>query len=142
MTNEQFQRNTRQRQVILEELRKLTSHPTAAVLHGIVRRRLPKISLGTVYRNLERLVQVGLVRKLDQAGGEARFDGDIRPHDHFRCVDCGRVDDVFAPSLDPVAPPTHAWRGYQFLGRRLEYFGLCPACNARRNERTSILKET
>ncbi|MCE5303859.1 MAG: transcriptional repressor [Planctomycetaceae bacterium] len=142
MTTEQFQRNTRQRAVILEELQKLTSHPTAATMYEIVRCRLPKISLGTVYRNLERLVEAGLVRKLDQAGGEARFDGNVQPHDHFRCVDCGRVDDVFAPLLDPVEPPTHDWRGYQFLGRRLEYFGLCPACSARRSERTSISKET
>jgi len=54
------QRNTRQRQVVLEELRKLTSHPTAAELYEITRARLPKISLGTVYRNLEVLAENGV----------------------------------------------------------------------------------
>ena len=54
-----FQRQTRQREVILEELRKLTSHPTAADLYEIVRRRLPRVSLGTVYRNLELMSEMG-----------------------------------------------------------------------------------
>ena len=75
MRTNRLQRNSRQRQVILEELRKLTSHPTAAVLYAVVRRRLPKISLGTVYRNLELLARMGVVQKLELAGGEARFDG-------------------------------------------------------------------
>ena len=70
-----FQRNTRQREVILEELRKLRSHPTAPVLYEIVRRRLPRISLGTVYRNLELLAKSGVVRKLELSDSEARFDG-------------------------------------------------------------------
>ena len=94
------QRNTRQRQVILEELQKLTSHPTAAGLYEIVRRRLPKISLGTVYRNLELLARTGLIQKLEFGGGEARFDGNVDRHDHVRCVRCGRVDDISAPPLD------------------------------------------
>ena len=79
MYTNRLQRNTRQRQVILEELQKLTSHPTAAVLYDIVRRRLPKISLGTVYRNLELLARMGMVQKLELAGGEARFDGNVAP---------------------------------------------------------------
>ena len=72
MVERRIQRNTRQRQVILEELRCLESHPTAAALHAIVRRRLPKISLGTVYRNLELLARKGMIQKLESAGAEAR----------------------------------------------------------------------
>ena len=77
MRFEPQQRTTRQRQVILEELQKLQSHPTAAALYEIVRRRVPKISLGTVYRNLELLARTGLIRKLEFAGAEARFDGNV-----------------------------------------------------------------
>ena len=72
--------------MILEELQKLRTHPTAAKLYAIVRRRMPKISLGTVYRNLELLNQMGMVRKLDFSGGEARYDGNVEDHDHLRCV--------------------------------------------------------
>ncbi len=69
MNSNNSHRNTRQRRLILEELRKLKTHPTAASLYAIVRRRMPKISLGTVYRNLELLNQMGMIRKLDFSGG-------------------------------------------------------------------------
>ena len=94
MTRGEFQRITRQRVVILDELRKVRCHPTATGLYEIVRRQLPKVSLGTVYRNLELLARMGTIRKLEFSGTEARFDGDIGRHDHIRCVRCDRVDDV------------------------------------------------
>jgi Fur family ferric uptake transcriptional regulator len=125
---EEFQRNTKQRQVILEELEKLTSHPTATGLYEIVRRRLPKISLGTVYRNLERMASMGTIRKLQFSGTESRFDADTRRHDHLRCVQCGRVDDVHAAPLDRSALEPHDLGGYEILDYRLEYLGLCPQC--------------
>ena len=117
--------------MILEELRCLESHPTAAALHAIVRRRLPKISLGTVYRNLELLARTGMIQKLESAGAEARFDGNTARHDHLRCVRCGRVDDVSATPLDLSAGETDDWNGYKILGHRPEYFGVCPQCGGR-----------
>ena len=125
------QRNTRQRQVILEELQKLTSHPTAVGLYEIVRRRLPKISLGTVYRNLELLGRLGMIQKLEVGGREARFDGDVQRHDHVRCVQCGRVDDIHGPPLDLLGGMADDSGGYQILGYRLQYLGLCPAVQGR-----------
>jgi Fe2+ or Zn2+ uptake regulation protein len=127
-------RNTQQRQVILDELQKLHSHPTAAALYAIVRNRLPRISLGTVYRNLEMLNRLGMIQKLEFGGGEARYDGTAENHDHIRCVHCGRVDDV--PNTrnhcpEPLAlsgAECHDLGGYKILGHRLEYFGLCPTC--------------
>lgn len=121
-------RNTRQRQVVLEELKKLTSHPTAAELYEIARRRLPKISLGTVYRNLELLTQMGVVRKLQISGGEARFDGDVEHHYHVRCVRCGRVDDVHGVPGELVRANFESLNGYNIIGHRLEFLGICPAC--------------
>jgi Fur family ferric uptake transcriptional regulator len=70
-------RITRQCAVILEELRKLDTHPTADELCGIVRRRLPRISLGTVYRNLDYFVTMGEIVRLDSASSSMRFDGNI-----------------------------------------------------------------
>ena len=80
---ESHRRKTRQRQVILEELQAVTSHPTAVELHELVRRRLPKVSLGTVYRNLDLLARMGVIEKLEHSGGEARFDANTAEHDHF-----------------------------------------------------------
>ncbi|MBN2171817.1 MAG: transcriptional repressor [Candidatus Krumholzibacteriota bacterium] len=128
-------RRTRQRQVILEELRRLTTHPTAAELHEIVRRRLPRVSLSTIYRNLELLVELGQAQKLDTASGQNRYDGDTAQHCHVRCLRCGRVDDV--PELPAGVVERHGRRvrGYRLLDWRLELLGVCPACLAAERER-------
>lgn len=132
MKNHSFQRNTRQRQVILEELQKLKSHPTAAGLFRIVACRLPKISLGTVYRNLDLLTKAGVIQKLEFGSEEARFDGDLTPHDHIRCVKCGKVDDIHHPPLDLLGGVKNDFNGYSVLGHRVEFFGLCPKCKESR----------
>ena len=99
MKQDRRQRNTQQRRIILEELQGVRSHPTAVDLYELVRHRLPKISLGTVYRNLELLSRQGTIRKLDFGGEEARFDGDLMRHEHVRCVRCGRMEIFTAPHL-------------------------------------------
>ncbi len=128
MATGKFQRNTRQRQVILEELQKLTSHPTAAGLYKIVCKRLPKISLGTVYRNLELLAQNNIIQKLDIRGSEARFDGNPERHHHVRCVHCGRVDDLHDIPTDLMEHRLKESNGWKILGYRLEFIGICPEC--------------
>jgi Fur family ferric uptake transcriptional regulator len=128
MTDQHFQRNTRQREVILAELRKSLAHPTAAELYDQVRRRLPKISLGTVYRNLDLLARMGIIQRLEMAGAETRFDGALEPHDHIRCAACGRIDDVTGPAVDLSPQQGKEFGGYQVLGHRLEFVGLCPQC--------------
>ena len=70
---------TIQRQTICEELCKLTSHPTADELYDIVKKRMPQISLGTVYRNLEQLAECGVILKLETAGRQKRFAGNPPP---------------------------------------------------------------
>jgi Fur family transcriptional regulator, ferric uptake regulator len=121
-------RDTRQRRVMLEELRGLTSHPTAAELHEITRRRLPRIGLGTVYRNLELLSREGMIGKLESGSAEARYDGNSEPHHHLHCLHCGRIDDARVPLAEPVRPVDDDFEGYEILGHRLEFFGICPKC--------------
>jgi len=128
MPNHPPQRNTVQRQVILEELQKLTSHPTAVGLYQIVCGRLPKISLGTVYRNLDLLTKAGIIQKLEFGSEEARFDGNPAPHDHIRCVKCGRIDDIHGPPLDLLGGRRDDFNEYCVLGHRIEFFGVCPQC--------------
>jgi Fur family ferric uptake transcriptional regulator len=129
MSRPPFQRLTRQREVILEEVRKLDCHPTAAEVYRRVRRRLPRISLATVYRNLDLLAEMGAIERLALGGSEARFDGDLKRHDHVQCVRCGRLDDVSGPPFELAELPGADPHGYQILGYRLQYLGLCPCCS-------------
>jgi len=123
-----MQRMTQQRRVILETLRILRTHPTADELYAVVRRHLPRISLGTVYRNLDELTRCGLVRRLDMGGAAARFDSDTAPHGHVRCLRCARLDDVpVKPGKVRLQAVSNA-TGYQVFGYRLEFEGLCPEC--------------
>ena len=120
-------RLTNQRKVILEELQSVTSHPTADELYEMVRKRLPRISLGTVYRNLEVLSSCGLILKLEVAGQQKRFDGDTSPHHHVRCIKCGRVGDVFKVRDYPDIID-HCETDFTITGHRLEFLGVCPEC--------------
>jgi Fur family ferric uptake transcriptional regulator len=122
---------TRQRQVILDELTRCASHPTADELHRLVRKRMPRISLGTVYRNLEILAESGLVQKLEVAGNQKRFDGTITDHYHMRCVRCGRVEDAPVAPMPQVAQALREALGYRVLGHRLEFTVICPRCGGK-----------
>jgi len=131
----QFQRNSKQREVILEELRKLHSHPTAAVLYQIVRQRLPRISLGTVYRNLELLAKAGLIRKLGSSAKEARYDGDISHHYHLSCIECGRIDDISNPPPINIESHRVTQDGWDVAGHQLAFYGTCPGCRETQESR-------
>jgi Fur family ferric uptake transcriptional regulator len=133
MPYRKLSRSTPQRRVVLEELQNVVSHPTAVELYEIVRRRLPKISLGTVYRNLDRLAEEGTIQKLELGGTEVRFDGNPDCHYHVRCVRCGRVDDVPGRPADLVRADLKEVAGFEILGHRLEFIGLCPDCQSKRD---------
>ena len=132
-----FRRRTRQREIILDELRKVSNHPTAAGLHELVCRRLPKVSLATIYRNLERMAAAGEIQKFCFAGSESRFDGCVARHNHVRCVECGRLDDVPGPALEIPDQGQHDFHGYDILGYQLQYLGVCRACQAARRSAAS-----
>ena len=128
MADQRLQRNTPQRRLILEELRSVDSHPTAVELYEMVRRRMPKISLGTVYRNLDLLAEQGTIQRHSLGGAEARFDGDAGQHHHVRCIRCGRIDDVRGLPADLVREKPKENGGYKIVGHRLEFLGVCPEC--------------
>lgn len=121
-------RMTRQRGLILKQLRRVTSHPTADEVYGMVRRRLPRISLATVYRNLEILAGRGEILRLDMAGRQRRYDGHLEHHYHVRCTRCGRVGDVYAAPIRFTETTFRGLSDYEIKGHRLELFGLCPRC--------------
>ena len=120
-------RLTNQRRIIMEQLQSVTSHPTADEIYSMVREKMPRISLGTVYRNLEVLSSLGLVRKLENSAGQKRFDGDMSPHHHIRCEVCGKVGDIFdAPDLTGIEQGLAT--SYEITGFTLEFSGICPEC--------------
>lgn len=122
-------RQTRQRAVILEELQRSRQHPTAEEVYASVRERLPRISLGTVYRNLDFLAERGIIRRLGSNGGSRRFDGDMTPHQHVLCLRCGKVGDIFT---DPAPPDLDCLsaRGFaRITGAQTVYEGICESCS-------------
>ncbi len=122
-------RNTKQRSIILEELKKVKSHPTADDLYLMVKKRVPKISLGTVYRNLENLAEAGIILKLEYSEGQKRFDSNIMPHIHFKCTKCDSVEDIPFEVEVPDINKRLTWvKSREITGSRLEYFGLCANC--------------
>jgi Fur family transcriptional regulator, ferric uptake regulator len=121
-------RMTRQRAVILEELRKVKSHPTADEVYSLVRERMPRISLGTVYRNLDFLAATGEILKLESAGSIKRFDGDISWHQHIRCSQCGCIGDIMDGQPAPEVTGMLVEGFARVTGARVEYDGICDAC--------------
>lgn len=85
---------TAQRRVVMEVLAQSHDHPTVEQIHTLVEERLPGVSKATVYRNLEMLLRLGLVRALAHPGSSARFDPHPEPHHHFFCDRCGAVHDL------------------------------------------------
>ncbi|HJB65164.1 MAG TPA: transcriptional repressor [Candidatus Mailhella merdavium] len=121
-------RMTRQRMLILEELRSMCSHPTAEELYSRVRTRMPHISLSTVYRNLELLASAKEILRLDSAGTIRRFDGNITPHRHIQCTRCGKVVDLPADCCSTPDLSKINVEGFSVTGVRVEFEGLCDEC--------------
>lgn len=125
-------RKTKQRRLILEELQKTTCHPSAEWLHRQVQAKMPRISLGTVYRNLAVLKEMGAIQELPRVGNQSRYDGNPQPHYHFLCVQCNRIDDLTAPALEEVsAAVAQQNKDYAILGHITQFYGYCPDCKKR-----------
>ena len=129
-------RLTRPRRLILEVVQASTAHPSAAAVYEAVRRRLPRVSLATVYRNLRCLAAEGLLRERADASG-LRFDGNTAPHDHFTCVGCGRIYDVPGRARTDVRSRLAATTGFEVLDHRIEFFGRCDKCRANAHSSTN-----
>lgn len=123
-------RLTTQRQIILEELSKVKSHPTANEVYDMVRKRLPRIGLGTVYRNLELMAESGIILKLEVGGTQKRFDATTELHYHIRCMDCGRVDDIELPVQYQINEAASENTSYQVFSHHIEFSGTCEQCSS------------
>jgi len=127
----QATRVTRQKEAILRAALTSGDHPTADMIYAVVRRELPRISLGTVYRNLQRLVASGrmlLAPMQDDSGRSARFDPETSPHDHFVCQGCKRIYDVARGRMRAVDLGALEMQGFRVTSHTLAVYGFCPQC--------------
>ena len=121
-------RQTKQREAILKLLRSARSHYTADQVYDEVRKEVPNISKGTVYRNLKVLQEMGLVSELSLNGSLSRFEAKRESHYHFRCERCGRVFDLDEPINNELNKRIAKKTGFQVTYHQMEFRGFCKDC--------------
>jgi Fur family transcriptional regulator, peroxide stress response regulator len=121
-------RDTRQRELILLILRNTDEHPTADRVYEQARKELPRISKGTVYRNLAVLVDEGKISALNLNGTITRYEVRQKPHYHFRCESCGKVIDLKQPVNKSLNKKVEMETGFKVSNHQLEFRGICLEC--------------
>lgn len=120
-------KNTRQKEIILDAVNQLKNHPTADEIYLYLKKDNPKLSLATVYRNLNQFAKEGRIRRVSVPGDSERFDSTMDVHEHFFCENCGNIHDVHIPGLEEqlVKHPTLKVTDYKLM-----LFGQCDICLA------------
>jgi Fur family peroxide stress response transcriptional regulator len=121
-------RKSRQRETILKVVTGTKTHPSADWIYDRVRKEIPNISLGTVYRNLKSLARDGEIYQLELAGNSSRFDGNMESHYHFRCKKCSDMYDLDEPVDRSIEKRIARKTGFKITQQRLELLGLCKKC--------------
>lgn len=122
---------SRQRESIKACLMARKDHPTADALYMSIREEFPNISLGTVYRNLNLLVELGEIQKLSCGDGADHFDADISPHYHFVCKSCSAVLDLPMQPIPEINEAAAACLGCLVDNHTIYFQGVCPECMKR-----------
>ena len=126
---------SRQRQVIKDFLMTRKDHPTADVVYTNVRREYPNISLGTVYRNLSLLADLGEIRRLQVGDGVDHFDADTSKHYHVVCIECGSVTDVKIGDIDHITDSANADYDGEIHGHVTYFYGVCGDCHNKKSSK-------
>lgn len=121
-------RLTRQRQVVLEELASVDTHPRADQIYQMVRRRIPNVSFGTIYRNLKTLEELGLISEIQYGTRSSRFDANVASHHHFVCSKCEKIIDVDTVNMPDFGSTELKQMGFEVQEFQLQLIGLCPSC--------------
>lgn len=121
-------RKSTQRDAILRVIKNTTTHPDADWIYVQVRKEIPNISLGTVYRNLKLLAQAGEIKELDIPGSSSHFDSMTRTHHHLICEKCGFIFDM-DESIDPAIEAKVARKtGFKVKTQYIKFIGICSDC--------------
>jgi Fur family peroxide stress response transcriptional regulator len=124
----QPQRNTIQRQIVLETLLMLNAHPTIDEIYAIIRKDHPSISKTTVYRNLRLLSENGVVHQVFLPDGLVRYESRIERHYHFRCKNCGKIFDIDIEHPIDINGAVQKQSGFQIDGHDVVFNGICTNC--------------
>ena len=121
-------RLTKQRLAVLKALQSTKSHPDANWIYEKVRKEIPHVSLGTIYRTLGILREAGLLRELDYGSSLSHYDASTKGHPHIVCTNCGRINDLQLPLPDKLEEQASKATDFLITDHRLEFYGLCPDC--------------
>ncbi len=134
-------RTTKQKKIILEELKKIYTHPNATEIYEIVKKRLPEISISTIYRNLNRLVRTGEILRIDTGSAPARYDGHTQHHYHIRCIRCGKIDDMdIEDNINISEKKLYNKYKYKIIKINIEFLGICPKCQEHNSDKKTTKK--
>ena len=123
---------TPQRTTIYEELLRSKEHPTADLIYQKVRKKLPNVSFDTVNRTLLTFSKLGVIRVVEGYGEAKRFDPDLKPHHHFRCIRCNRIIDFQERSFDEIKVPKNISKQFTVLHKKVVLEGVCESCQKRK----------
>ena len=121
-------RNTIQKDLVRNAVCEMKRHVTANEVYEFVKESCSTIGKGTVYRNLDILVEEGDLRKVEVPDGPNRFDLALKNHYHVRCVNCGEISDVDMDEILGLLEKIHDTHGTDFLGYDILFKGICPKC--------------
>ena len=130
-------KKSKQRDMIKAFLMGRKDHPTADIVYMNVRQQNPNISLGTVYRNLTLLADIGEIQRLRVGTGVDHFDADTSPHYHFVCNDCGSVIDLEMKSIESIIDTASAAFDGIIAGHVTYFYGTCSSCTKEAQQQTS-----
>lgn len=121
-------KHSKKREAILAKIRSMKTHPSAITVYEELRKEIPDLSLGTVYRNLALFREEGKVMSVGVVNGQERFDGNTNEHTHFVCTQCGDVLDIDAPLDAKMKEDVSQRYGITVRSHRLTFFGECSRC--------------
>ena len=128
-----IKRITSQNKIILDYLRGVTSHPTAEEIYLAVRKKLPRISMGTVYRNLKKFKEKGEIQEIPCE--TSRYDGDVSSHAHFVCQKCNKIFDIFDTCKECSILKRKKTKVGRIKNYQIHFYGLCKKCQKKEKKK-------
>lgn len=125
---------SRQREIILETLKQNAVHPTVEYLYGILKEKQPSMSLATLYRNLNKLAEKNIIKKIDGLESSSHFDHNTFEHYHFICDKCKKVYDIPVEIAPDIAQKTEDKTGFTVKGYDIAIHGICNECKTQKEK--------
>jgi len=130
-------RSTRQRRLILDEIKRSKFHPSAEDIYNSVRKKLPRISLGTVYRNLELLCNEGAIFRVDNIDSKRRYDHVDKPHYHVVCLKCEKIEDIYPENYVKWSEEIGKNTDFKISRHDAVFYGICGKCQSQINSKSN-----